>query len=246
MKKISIITVVKNGMPDLKNAIKSFDDQNYINKEHIIVYSKSTDNTEQYLNTIRSQSRIILQDNNTGNKFDSINIGMDCANGDLIGLLHSDDEFYNRDVLSNIEKKFEENINFLYGNILIVSKKNKIIRKWKSGRFDIKQIEFGWMPPHTSTFIEKKFSAQIGYYSNLFKISSDYDYMLRCLKDKNLKIGYLNDYVTKMKFGGDSTKISSLLKKMHEDFKIQKKNRLKFPLFSLLFKNLRKINQFMN
>ena len=69
------------------------------------------------------------------------------------------------------------------------------------------------MPPHTSTFIEKKFSSQIGNYSNLFKISSDYDYMLRCLKNEKLKIGYFNDYVTKMKFGGDSTKISSLLKK---------------------------------
>ena len=99
-------------MPYLKNAIKSFDDQNYENKEHIIVYSKSKDNTEEYLNTIQSQSRTILQDNNSGNKFDSINIGMDCANGDIIGLLHSDDEFYNEDVLTNIEKKFRENINF--------------------------------------------------------------------------------------------------------------------------------------
>ena len=246
MKKISIITVVKNGMPYLKNAIKSFDHQNYENKEHIIVYSKSEDNTEEYLNTIQSQSRTILQDNNTGNKFDSINIGMNCANGDIIGLLHSDDEFYNKDVLSNIEKKFRENINFLYGNILIVSKNDKIIRKWKSKRFNIKKIEFGWMPPHTSTFIEKKFSSQIGNYSNLFKISSDYDYMLRCLKNEKLKIGYFNDYVTKMKFGGDSTKISSLLKKMYEALQIQKKNKLKFPLFALLFKNLRKINQFMN
>ncbi len=246
MKKISIITVVKDGMPDLKNAIKSFDDQSYQNKEHIIVYSKSIDNTEEYLNTIKSKSRIILQDNNTGNKFDSINIGMNNSNGDLIGLLHSDDEFYNQDVLSNIEKKFREDINFLYGNILIVSKNNNIIRKWKSKKFNIKKIQFGWMPPHTSMFIEKKFSSEIGYYSNLFKISSDYDYMLRCLKDKRLRIAYFNDYVTKMKFGGDSTKISSLLKKISEDFKIQKKNKLKFPLFSLLFKNLRKINQFIN
>ena len=246
MKKISIITVVKNGMPYLKNAIKSFDDQSYENKEHIIVYSKSKDNTEKYLNTIQSKSRTILQDNNTGNKFDSINIGMDYANGEIIGLLHSDDEFYNEDVLSKIENKFRENINFLYGNILIVSKNDKIIRKWISRRFDKKKIEFGWMPPHTSTFIEKRFSHQIGNYSNLFKISSDYDYMLRCLKDEKLKIGYLNDYVTKMKFGGDSTKISSLLKKMGEDLQIQKKNKLKFPLFALLFKNLRKINQFMN
>ena len=52
MKKISIITVVKNGMPLLKEAIKSFDNQEYENKEHIIVYSSSSDDTEKYLNLI--------------------------------------------------------------------------------------------------------------------------------------------------------------------------------------------------
>jgi len=102
------------------------------------------------------------------------------------------------------------------------------------------------MPPHTSTFIEKKFSSEIGIYSNLYKISSDYDYMLRCLKNNRLKIGYLNQYITKMKFGGDSTRLTSLLKKMIEDFKIQKKNNLKFPIISLIFKNLRKVTQFTN
>ena len=48
--KISIITVVKNGMPYLSEAISSFDSQTYINKEHIIVYSKSEDQTENFLN----------------------------------------------------------------------------------------------------------------------------------------------------------------------------------------------------
>ena len=37
--KISIITVVKNGMPYLKEAINSFNTQTYKNKEHIIVYA---------------------------------------------------------------------------------------------------------------------------------------------------------------------------------------------------------------
>ena len=50
MKKISIITVVKNGMPYLADAIKSFYMQNYNNKELIIIYSKSNDDTEKYLN----------------------------------------------------------------------------------------------------------------------------------------------------------------------------------------------------
>ena len=44
--KISIITVVKNGMPFLKTSIKSFRMQTYINKELIIVFAPSQDGTE--------------------------------------------------------------------------------------------------------------------------------------------------------------------------------------------------------
>jgi glycosyltransferase involved in cell wall biosynthesis len=35
--KISIITVVKNGMPYLSDCLKSFELQDYANKEHIII-----------------------------------------------------------------------------------------------------------------------------------------------------------------------------------------------------------------
>ena len=47
--KISIITVVKNGMPFLIDALKSFNLQNYTNKEHIVVYGDSNDGTTEYL-----------------------------------------------------------------------------------------------------------------------------------------------------------------------------------------------------
>ena len=47
--RISIITVVKNGMPFLKDAIKSFELQEYKNKELVIVYTKSNDGTENYI-----------------------------------------------------------------------------------------------------------------------------------------------------------------------------------------------------
>ena len=47
--RISIITVVKNGMPYLIDCLKSFQLQNYSNKEHIIIYSNSDDGTKEFL-----------------------------------------------------------------------------------------------------------------------------------------------------------------------------------------------------
>ena len=58
--KISIITVVKNGLPLLKSAIKSIKNQKKIeNLEHIIVCAPSTDGTEEYLDTL-SDVKIII------------------------------------------------------------------------------------------------------------------------------------------------------------------------------------------
>ena len=49
MSYISVITIVKNGMPHLKSCIQSINLQKEKNIEHLIVYSKSTDDTLAYL-----------------------------------------------------------------------------------------------------------------------------------------------------------------------------------------------------
>ena len=43
--KVSILTIVKDGMPFLEDSLESFKLQNYQNKELIVVYSKSEDMT---------------------------------------------------------------------------------------------------------------------------------------------------------------------------------------------------------
>ena len=106
--KISIITVVKNGMPFLKEAIESFDSQNYSNKEQIIVYSKSEDETEKYLNSLDS-SKIIIKDEYSQNMYGALNLAIKNCSGDYIGILHADDFFPNKDLLSNLSK-FASNI----------------------------------------------------------------------------------------------------------------------------------------
>ena len=67
--KISIITVVKDGMPYLVDAIKSFQLQNYSNKEHIIIYSSSSDDTEKYLKNINYSNTLIYKDLNSENLY---------------------------------------------------------------------------------------------------------------------------------------------------------------------------------
>ena len=52
----------------------------------------------------------------------------------------------------------------------------------------ISKIKNGWMLPHTTLFIKKSVIRQIGIYNENYKISSDYDFILRLLKKDNLRI----------------------------------------------------------
>ena len=98
--KISIITVVKNGMPHLKECVQSIKKQKYKSIEHIIIYSKSTDKTLEFL---KKNKLKFYYDKKSKNKFDAINVGIKKAKGKYIALLHSDDLFYN-DKSSNLRR----------------------------------------------------------------------------------------------------------------------------------------------
>ena len=240
--KISIITVVKNGMPFLIDAINSYDTQTYLNKEHIIIYSPSNDGTEEYLKNITN--KVVIKDVQSINKFGSLNIGMKKSKGDVIGILHADDIFADKYTLKNIGDFFENtNSDVVYGNIKFCKKKNtnKIIRTWESSAFNRSNLKYGWMPPHTSIYIKRNIVNDNLYPTN-FPISGDYLFILNLFLNKNYLINFLNRTICIMRMGGDSTKLSTFIKKLREDLQISKKKFKNYRL-CIFFKIIRKIKQ---
>ena len=239
---ITVITIVKNGMPILKDCINSVKSQNLKNIEHIIVYSDSKDGTLLYL---KKKKKFII-DKNSQNKFGSLNLGIKKSTGNYIGILHSDDLFFSNKTLSNVSKILKKKKpDILYGNLLYVKKNNvsKIIRKWISTKYRKNKILSGWIPPHPTLFVKREILLN-NLYSENFPISGDYDFMIRLFK-KNLQVYFYDTFITIMRFGGDSNKsIFNILKKMQEDYLILKKNNIKFPLIKLLQKNIIKLGQF--
>ena len=165
--KISVITVVKNGMPYIEDSIDSFYMQTYKNKELIIVCSKSSDGSEFFLKQNKNKINKLIFDKKSINKYEAINLGIKKATGNLIGVLHADDFFPTNNILEKIAKEYSrhKSLDLIYGNVLFCKKNNinRISRYWKSEQYKEKKIDIGWMPPHTTLFVNKKIYKKIKY-----------------------------------------------------------------------------------
>ncbi len=94
MKKLfTIFTPTYNRVHTLKKLYSSLCTQNYKNFEWVIVDDGSTDETENYLNTLKNLSKISItyyRQNNAG-KHIAINKGLDLATGEWFFIVDSDD-----------------------------------------------------------------------------------------------------------------------------------------------------------
>jgi len=251
---VSLITCTNNSDKTIHDCCMSIFSQTYLNLEHVIIDNNSYDNTLDILNKSQINNQKIFQQKSKG-IYGALNEGMNISSGNVVGILHSDDELIDKEIIKIIVQKFQEhNLDILFSNVIYTKKNdsNKILRKWTSNLKEgiqsnnelNKKIENGWMPPHTSIFLKKDLLKTIGFYDENFKISSDYDFIIRLFKQSNLKIFFLNKFSVRMKSGGMSNRsLKNIIIKMTEDFKIMKK--YKFNAFkNILIKNFSKIKQF--
>ena len=247
MNKISIITVVKNGIPFIKDSINSFLLQKYANKELIIILAKSDDGTGDYIKRNfgnYKEIKVFNEKKDVKNKFGALNQGLKLCSGEIIGILHGDDIYYSEHILNEVCKVFlNSKVNFLYSDIIISSRGDlsKILRVWKDPSIDLKKdIQKGWMPPHTSVFIRKEIFKKIMFYNNSYNISGDYAWMIKLINHKKTNVFYINKPTIIMRSGGDSNVL--IFRKFIEDLKIIK--TYKYAYIIILFKYLRKVRQF--
>ena len=98
--------LVKDSMPYLMSAIQSFLKQKYRNKELIVVYSKSSDGSLEFLKENKFKNVKIYTYNK--NLYSCLNYGVKKSSGKIVGILHSDDVFYDQYVLGSIVEVFKK------------------------------------------------------------------------------------------------------------------------------------------
>ena len=179
---VSIITVVFNNVSYIRDAIQSVRSQNYPHKEHLVIDGGSTDGTVEVIKEYEDQISVFISEPDEG-IYDALNKGIKIASGSIIAILHSDDLFISSSVVSqSVERMLAKNADICFSDMIIVNRNNeKIFRYYKSHYFKKWLFKIGWMPPHPTCFIKKSLFNKYGFYALEYKITADYDLLLRFL-----------------------------------------------------------------
>ena len=247
--KVSIITVCFNSEKTIRETIESVLNQTYQNIEYIIIDGGSTDSTvdmiREYVPLFGEKIKWISESDK--GLYDAMNKGIRMSSGDIIGILNSDDIYYNNKVIENVVSKIEKSCaDVLYSDIEFfneVQGRQVVVRRWiaKTGN-----VHLGWIPPHPGVFVKRDVYEKFGGYDRNFDIAADYDFLFRVFSDKNIRIVYYNNYTVKMRVGGKSTgSFRNIIKGNIEIYKSLKERKVPFPKLLLFVRFVRKLHQFV-
>jgi glycosyltransferase len=244
---ISIITATFNAKSTIEAAIKSVINQTHPHIEYIIVDGGSTDGTLDVIETYKPFIRHFVSEPDMG-IYDALNKGIRMATGDVVGFLHADDLFDTDSTLEMVAKYFQDSkICAVYGDLEYVNFQNpeKVIRYWKSKAFTKALLKAGWMPPHPTLFVQRKIYNEIGGFNLKYKISADYDFVLRLFSNTNFAFMYIPSVITRMRVGGTSNKnLKNIIQKSKEDIQALRQNKIG-GLYTIFWKNISKLPQFI-
>ena len=130
--KISIITVCYNSVSTIEKTFQSIKNQSYENIEYIVIDGGSSDGTLKIINQYKEYISKFISEPDKG-LYDAMNKGISIANGEIIGILNSDDIFFDNNVLKEVSKFHISNrIDASVGNILQFDNKGNIVRRYSS------------------------------------------------------------------------------------------------------------------
>lgn len=244
---ISVITCTYNSIKYLAECVNSLEQQSYKDFEHVIQDGGSQDETVNYLKKLSERSSNVSFEHKLDNGiYSGFNNAIRRCRGKYVCFLHSDDKFYDNSVLQQqICKLKENNADIVFGNLVFTNNTGeKIIRKWETKNFQEKTDYGGWVPPHTTMLVRRSLIENLEF-NEKYKISADFDWSLKLLKQPGVKVVHNENYVIFMRSGGVSTSgMSSELRKLKEDLDILRKHKLHWSI--LLRKKLGKLPQFLH
>lgn len=244
---VSIITVCLNNRKFIPFAIESVLNQSYPNIEYIVIDGGSTDGTVEILKSYGDQITRFISEPDLG-IYDAMNKGISLASGDIVGILNSDDLYFDNNVISEVVEQFKRSsCPIIFGDLYYVNKDNTstILRKWATKGFVPNSFRKGWHPPHPTFFVFKKIYDDYGLFDLQYKLAADFELMLRFLEKHRIQCLYFPRVLVKMRMGGATNKsLKNIFNQNIECYRAFKNNGLPVSMLYPLYRLVPKLAQF--
>ena len=245
--KISTITVCFNAARTIGHTLESFAAQTHPQKELVVVDGGSTDETLAIVRSFAAEQVTFVSEPDHG-MYDAANKGLARYSGDAVGFLNADDRYHDPGVLGDIAAALET-ADILSSNLDFVRDHDgrQIVRRWRGTPFRKGSFRRGWMPAHPTFYVRRHVVDAVGPYDLRYRISSDYDWMLRAHELHQFRAVFLDRVTVDMMAGGTST--VSFASHIHHNLEALASRRHWLGSgiidYALLAKPLRKVRQFM-
>lgn len=175
--KVSIITVVYNNVTTIEDTILSVASQTHPNFEHIIVDGVATDGTLAIIKKHHDKITTTISEPDHG-IYDAMNKGIKLASGDVVGMLNSDDIYFDSSVISTVVNQFKtKKVDSVFADLVYVNGDNlqKVVRYYRSAGFEPGRFAYGFMPAHPTFFTRREVYEKYGLFKTNYKIASEHN-----------------------------------------------------------------------
>jgi glycosyltransferase len=241
--KVSLILTTYNCKENLIGTLKSIEFQDYPDIEVVIKDGQSTDGTLDIIKDFANRhENVIWKSSPDIGIYDAMNQGYEISTGDIIAFFN--DQFTCHDAVSKFVHAIENGGKDCMGvhSDLVYASEERVVRYWKMGQGKISK---GWMPGHPTLYLKREVYEKYGMYDTKYKVSADYDFMVRVLKDNQTKLVYIPEVLISMYYGGTSTNnVGSYIVSVLESYASLRENKVKFAWWVIFRRTLKVMGQF--
>lgn len=240
--KVSLVLTTYNRPDELKKTMLSIQAQDYNNIEVVIKDGGSEITTVEMIKKYANNFKypvIYISEKDAG-IYDALNKGIEMSTGDIVAICN--DILTIPNAISLIVETMEkENTDGVHAD-LVYATNNKVVRYWHMGQGDIRR---GWMPGHPTLYLKRSIYTRYGLYDTDYTISADFEFMIRILRDDNIRLSYIPHVLVRMFYGGTSTNSKKAYWiSIKESYKALKQNNIHFAWILIFIRTIKVIQQF--
>ena len=140
--KVTVKIATQNGRGTIVWALSSIKIQTYCDIQMIVIDGASKDDTVSLVKPLLNENDILKSEPDFG-IYDALNKGLALAEGEIIAFLHSDDFYFDNNVIAQVVKIFaDKNIDMVFGDVSFFTPQNttKVIRRYRSDNLDKRNL----------------------------------------------------------------------------------------------------------